>query len=479
MLSKKSLAYSLIAIIMTSSFVIAGCSSKSANAQSDIGTVQETTVSNTVESSGTVEALQMETLTWQTSGTILKINNSAGDSVTKGDVLMELDPSTAPSSIILAQSDLTAAKEDLENLIQSHTTTAEAQLALANAQVAYNNALGAGYSTSSPRGTAEQIAYYQAQLAIANARIDELQKIYDRYAEASDTDKAKAQALSNLMAAKLDQKNIQMYLNYYQTAQNSNESAVTEAEIAVAKAALEDAQRAYDLVKNGPTADEIAAAQAKVDAAQATVNELKIIAPFSGTLAFLNNEVGDMVNTGTEAAILVNRSKLFVDVLIDETQIAKVKVGDPATITFSAINNFSTTGKVTAVNPIGTSNSGVVNYTVRVTLDKDDPKILLGATANVVIQVSEAQKELTVPVSAVQNDAQGEYVIRINNGSSERVNVVSGKIINDTVVVTGDLKAGDKVQLTTSSSTTSSTTTSSSSNRQNGGGPGGNGIFMP
>jgi len=162
---------------------------------------------------------------------------------------------------------------------------------------------------------------------------------------------------------------------------------------------------------------------------------MSIIAPFSGELVVLNDQVGDAVTSGSQSAILVNRSGYYVDVLVDETQISTVKVGNTAEVTFAAIDGLKISGKVTSVDPIGTNNSGVVNYTVRVTLDKTDPQILIGATANVLITVSQPQSMMTVPVLAVQNDAQGEYVIRVNNGSAERVSIVSGKIIGTEVVV--------------------------------------------
>jgi len=204
---------------------------------------------------------------------------------------------------------------------------------------------------------------------------------------------------------------------------------------------------------------------------------MSIIAPFSGELVVLNDQVGDAVTSGSQSVILVNRSGYYVDVLVDETQISTVKVGNTAEVTFAAIDGLKISGKVTSVDPIGTNNSGVVNYTVRVTLDKTDPQILIGATANVLITVSQPQSMMTVPVLAVQNDAQGEYVIRVNNGSAERVSIVSGKIIGTEVVVKGNLKVGDDVEVTAINSSTSSTSSTSSPNINRGGG--GGGFFAP
>jgi len=470
--SKVTIAVSSLLILA----IMSGCASSPASAQSSTGVVKEVTVTDTVESSGSVQPIQMAALNWGTSGTVANLNVKVGDMVSAGDILASLDPTSVPSSIIMAQSDLASAKLALETLQQSQSTTAEAQLALANAQKTYDDALGASYGSSIPHGTQQEIDYYQAQIIIQQSKIDQLQKRYDSLGEASDTDPNKAQAYAALLSAQMDMKTLKANLAYYQSKASTVDSSITAAELAVAKAALDDAQRAYDRVKNGPTADDIASAEAKVAAAQATVNNMRIIAPFSGEVVVLDDQVGDLVNSSNQSAVLVDRSKYYVDVLVDETQISSVKVGDTATVTFAAINGLEIPAKVTAVDPIGTSNSGVVNYTVRVELDKTDPQILIGATANVVITVSQPQSMLTVPVLTVQNDAQGEYVVRVNNGSAERVSVVSGKIIGTEVVVKGDLKVGDVVEVTANSST--STTSSSSSNNRSNGGPGG-GLFVP
>jgi len=275
----------------------------------------------------------------------------------------------------------------------------------------------------------------------------------------------------------LDLDTAQKQLNYYKSTPNSLDSETITADMDLAKAKLDDAQRAYDKLKDGTNTDAITSAQAKVDAAQATVDSLKIIAPFDGEVVVIYPRVGDLVNTNTEAAILVNRTSLFVDVSVDETTISAVKIGNPVTVTFDALPNLTITGKVTFINPVGVVSSGVVNYTVRVELDKTDPQILIGQTANVSIQTSAPHTVLYVPVSAVQSDAQGEYVMRVKqDGTQERVTVVSGTITDELVTVAGDLQANDQVLLY--SSTSSTNQSSQTTNRgggfliNSGGGPG-------
>jgi len=66
----------------------------------------------------------------------------------------------------------------------------------------------------------------------------------------------------------------------------------------------------------------------------------------------------------------------------------------------------------------------------------------------VVIQIKDASATLAVPITAIQNDSNGEYVWVIqNDGSTSRVDIVGGSIVGELVAVTGDLKEGDRLQL--------------------------------
>ena len=208
-------------------------------------------------------------------------------------------------------------------------------------------------------------------------------------------------------------------------------------------------------LERSPDPNNLAAAQAKVQSAQAEVNSLTLTAPFSGEVTNVGYLPGDSVNQSTPAIVLVDRSKLYVDLQIDESHVVELNVGDKATITLEAIPNLALTGSVSYINPVGSSSQGVVYYSVRVVLDQADPTILMGATADVTIQAGQPQTVLTVPVSAVGSDTQGEYVYVIgSNGNAQQVTVVSGQILsNNMVIVTGNLQAGESVGLLSSTST--------------------------
>ena len=147
----------------------------------------------------------------------------------------------------------------------------------------------------------------------AQQKVDDAQNYYGYFGEDADTNINKIAALASLSQAKIDLKDAELQLKYYKSTPNKMDSATITADLNLAKAKLDDAQRAYDKLKDGTNTDAITSAQAKVDAAQATVDSLNIIAPFAGEIVVVYPRVGDLVNTNTEAAILVNRFSLYLD----------------------------------------------------------------------------------------------------------------------------------------------------------------------
>lgn len=376
-------------------------------------TVASLNVAETIEASGSLEAQPFASLTWKTSGVVEAVNVKPGDFVKADAILLSLEPASTSASIVAAQADLVTAQKNLEDILTSGTDLAQAAIDLKNAQEDYDDAV-----------------YYLRYLR-------------------TDT-----KIPQTTYGAKLEQTNNGWKYKY--TAENFKGPApkdwIVEAEndLALKKAELEDKQREYDRLLAGETSADVIAAQAEVDAAQATVNSLSIIAPFAGEVLSVDNRVGDVVDTGELSVNLADMDHLYVETQVDESDIANVKLGNQAEVTLDAVPGVTLTGKVTAINPVGEVDSGLVKYKVRVDLDKVDGEIFLplGTTANVVITVKEAAATLTVPITAIQNDAQGEFVWMIqSDGSTKRVDVVSGSIVGDQVVVTGDLQDGDRIQL--------------------------------
>ncbi len=169
----------------------------------------------------------------------------------------------------------------------------------------------------------------------------------------------------------------------------------------LAESKVQDAQRTYDLLQGG-NADEIQAAQARVDAAKATINLARVIAPFNGTVTETYPLPGDQVTAGQTAFRLDDLSRLLVDVSVSEVDINSVQVDQPVTLTFDAILGKTYNGKVVEVAQVGTADQGVVSFKVTVELTDADEQVKPGMTAAVNIIVKEIKDAILVPNRAVR-----------------------------------------------------------------------------
>ena len=183
-------------------------------------------------------------------------------------------------------------------------------------------------------------------------------------------------------------------------------------------------------------------------AANATVAQLTLTAPFDGEVLEVNYLPGDPVASTEAGVVLARRDRLHVNVNVDEADITSLELGDVALVSFDAIRGLELPGRVTRINPVGATSQGLVRYTVRVDLDEIDPRVLLTMTADVSIITDSERGVLAVPLDAVQSDNEGEYVERLKgDGTIERVAVETGEVQGDLIVIRGSLSDGDTVQV--------------------------------
>jgi HlyD family secretion protein len=193
----------------------------------------------------------------------------------------------------------------------------------------------------------------------------------------------------------------------------------------------------------------VAAAQARVDAAQATLNMARLIAPFTGTVTDAHPLHGDQVNAGTPGFRVDDLSSLYVDVEISEVDINTVSVGQPVTLTFDAILGGEYNGEVTQVAQAGSTVQGVVNFTVTVKITDADQKVKPGMTAAVNITVQELKDVVLIPNRAVRMVDGKKVVYILRDGLPVQVEVRLGSS-SDTMSVLvggGEIKIGDLIIL--------------------------------
>ena len=373
-------------------------------------TIERGDLTATVGATGTVRARQTATLVWQTTGTVDNVNVKIGDEVDAGKVLASLLKASLPQNVILAQAELVSAQQAMEELLDSDTARAQAWIALRAAEDAYEKA----YDYS------EYLNY-----PIKKTRVD-LVKQVTPYGVV-DVPKTKT----------------------YKVEGTEEEKAKADADLDLKEAQYEDAKRAYERLAKGPNKDDLVAAQARIDAAQATLDLARLTAPFAGTVTEAFPLPGDQVSAGTVAFRVDDLSSLLVDVELSEVDINRVSVGQLVTLTFDAILGTEYEGQVTKVSQAGTVVGGVVNFTVTVELTNTDDLVKPGMTAAVNIVVEEIMDAVLVPNRAVRL-VDGDRVVFVTgeNGMPEKIEIRLGSSSDImSVVVGGDLKEGDEIIL--------------------------------
>ncbi|MBN8654986.1 MAG: efflux RND transporter periplasmic adaptor subunit [Anaerolineae bacterium] len=412
-----------VAVIAVVTYLLLSPADASDSTAPTQGKVVALEVSQTIETSGTLDAQPFASLTWKTSGVVESVNVQPGDLVQAGDVLLALQPSSTSASIVAAQADLINAQEKLEDLVSSGTALAQAEIDLKKAQEEYDDAV-----------------YYLKYLQ-------------------NDDRIPQTEYSAKLVSNNRNGWTYEYELNNFKGPAPQEWIDDAEDDVALKKGQLEDAQREYDRLLAGEESTAVLAARAEVEAAQVTINSLFIVAPFDGKVLSVDDVVGDLVDANTTSVNIADMNHLYVAAQVDESDVANVKTGQRADITLDALSDVTLTGKVAAINPVGEEESGLVKYTVQIYLDQinDQAFIPLGTTANVTIHISDALSSLAVPIATIQNDASGEFVMVLqSDGSTKRVDIVSSEIVGDLVTVVGELKEGDVLMISQTSGAPSS-----------------------
>jgi multidrug efflux pump subunit AcrA (membrane-fusion protein) len=123
-----------------------------------------------------------------------------------------------------------------------------------------------------------------------------------------------------------------------------------------------------------------------------------------------------------------------------------VNVNDPVNMTFDAFPGETFTGKVFFIDPAETIVSGVVDYKIKVSFDKIDPRIKSGLTANLEINTQKKDGVLVLPQFAILQTDTGSFVKEVKNGAVVQMPVTLG-IRDDqgNVEVVSGVSEGDQV----------------------------------
>lgn len=405
-----------------------------------------------IDETGAVRADQSASLYWKTTGIVSDVKVSLGDRVKADQVLAVLQEDSLPQSYFLAQQELINARRALEDLYENAAeVSANAQAAVANARDALDDAQY-HWTLNQPgnRYSPEELKAAKARLVIAEEQMENKRTRYKN----ADGKIAKAQAQLLLTDAINQYQQAVWYLNWLQEGADEIEMAILDANVEVALANLESAERNYQKVKDGPDPDDIAMAEARVAAAQASLDTAVISAPFDGTITAVEVIEGDLVAPNTLAFRIDDLDNLLVDINVSEVDINQIEIGQPVKLSFDAIQGNEYQGEVIEVSPVGIQQQGLVSFEVTIKLLDADQEVRPGLTAAVQVVVRQVEDALLIPNRAVRW-VKGEQVVYLSpNGEIATaadlkiVPVVIGASSDEfSELLEGDLQEGDYIVL--------------------------------
>jgi HlyD family secretion protein len=357
-----------------------------------LATVEQGTMVKSVVATGKVEPITKVEIKSKANGIIKVLNVDIDFSVKAGDVLVELDREQLAATLRGAEANLMAAKASLEG--------AEAQLK--------KNIVEA----EGPEVAFAQRAYARAQSLfeqhlIAQSVLDDAHSLVDV-------------AMNRKRAAE-------------------SQLVVSQAKVAEARAQVAQAKAAAE--------------RAAEDVANATIR-----APIRGTVLSRDVEIGSPVssilNLGANATLVMTLGdidQVFVRGKVDEADIGRVRLGQPARIRVETFKEKTFAGRVTQISPMGVEKDNVTNFEVRVSIDNPGKELKANMTANAEIVLEEHANALILPEAAVTYDAQKRAFVDVaapgTKTGRKKVPVKVGVSNGTKIQIVDGLKAGDKVVL--------------------------------
>jgi len=347
-------------------------------------------LTSTIASNGKVQPVQNYEAHAPYPGIVKEIYVHAGDKVPAGKLLLAMDDTDAQSRVATARAALSGAE--------------------------------AAWQAAQHGGTSQERLSLQGELQ--KAIIDRDQAQHDLEA-LQKLESSGAASPSEVSAAK---QRLEADNSSIQVLQQRQQAGFDPANLAHAKASLEDAQAA-------------------LQAAQQGLNQAVVHAPFSGTVYSLPVTRTEYVQQGERLLSMADLNKLQVLAYFDEPEIGNLALGQPATVVWDARPDQKWHGRVlrlpSTIITYGTRNVGEV----LVSVEDADGALLPDTNVRVTIGTANESNVLMVPRDALHIEQGASYVYQVENGSLHRVAVTVGKLNLVSVQIISGLKAGDTVAL--------------------------------
>lgn len=420
-------------------------------------TVRRGSVTEIVSLTGNTTSAQNVSLSFGSSGIISRVHSDLGERVYAGQTLAELNMNDLVAGLHQAQAQYDSQVARLNDLKKgtSPENLAVTETALANAYQSALDALYDSYNKSEDAIRAQTAEFFlydeepspkvsfdstetDARVLAAQYRYQSgkyLDELHNALSTVSAQNRTEVETL--LATSRTDVRYFLMLFSYLDTALGGS-SGLNPATLAAYKAyinagrtelnaalsaistkeqIIKNTKKELELKKSGSTAEEIAyqeamveAAQASVESAMAKIQNAKIVSPISGTVTQFDAKIGQLASPNMPLVSIMSDAGYEVDAGISEMDIGKVSVDNTVTMTLDAFPNEIFEGSVFYIAPAETNTQGVISYQVKISFNKQDPRMKSGLTANIDIETRQKNDILILPQYAILQNDQGTFV---------------------------------------------------------------------
>lgn len=185
-------------------------------------------------------------------------------------------------------------------------------------------------------------------------------------------------------------------------------------------------------------------AQAALRSQGVRMNDTKVRAGISGTINKRMVEPGAVVSPGTPLFEIVNINSLKLAVLVDESQVGRIQIGQQVDINVNVLPDEIFTGRISFIAP---KSDASLNFPVEVEV-ANNGQLKAGMYATALFKTNngaENQNMLTVPAEAFVNGVSSGQLFIVQNGVAKLVKVQTGKVYGNKVQIISGLNGGEQV----------------------------------
>jgi len=408
---------SLSLALLAAAGLLAGCGAKGATAVNVNVNAQPTIVDVTTtqaavkaiptyfEATGNLASDAATDVAPNVAGKILEVNFDVGSFVSKGSVLVRLDPRDAQIRLEQAQAQVEQQRRALETA-QANAEQARVRLGLKP---------GERFNVE----TFSQVKTVKANLELAEKELTRAQRLLES---------------GDLSRSAYDQRRSQRDALLGQLDEARSTAAVASQAVQTADTQVASARAA------------IASAQTQVDQARKAITDTAILAPISGYVSERVADPGEYISPSapnTKIATIVRTSPLRLRIDVPEASIGKVSVGQGISLQTSAYPDRSFAGTVARILP--SLNATARTLTVEAEVQNSDGLLKPGQFATVRITQSQPENAVMVPVAAVKAEGDTNKVYVIKDGVAHERLVQTGLLEGDTIQIKQGLQEGELI----------------------------------